>query len=64
MLVCFKTAYSQTNNGNDDDVLGIHKVEKGETLYRISRNFFLTEKDIYNPFYPSLCEKYSFGFFR
>lgn len=27
-------------------MLGIHKVEKGETLYRISRNFFLTEKDI------------------
>lgn len=46
VLVCFKTAYSQTNNGNDDDVLGIHKVEKGETLYRISRTFFLTEKDI------------------
>ena len=45
VLICFKTAYSQTNNG-DDDVLGIHKVEKGETLYRISRNFFLTEKDI------------------
>ena len=46
LLFCSQMTYSQTNNGKDDEMLGIHKVEKGETLYRISRNFFLTEKDI------------------
>lgn len=46
LLFCSQITYSQTNNGKDDEMLGIHKVEKGETLYRISRNFFLTEKDI------------------
>lgn len=46
VLVCSQITYSQTNNESDENVFGIHKVEKGETLYRISRNFFLTEKDI------------------
>ncbi len=37
-------AFSQ--NATDDEMLGLHKVAKGETLYRISRNYFLTEQDI------------------
>ena len=38
---------SAQNKELDDDVtVGLHRVEQGETLYRISRNFFLTEKDI------------------
>lgn len=36
-------AFSQATN---DEMLGLHKVSKGETLYRISRNYFLTEQDI------------------
>ncbi|MBR5255001.1 MAG: LysM peptidoglycan-binding domain-containing protein [Bacteroidales bacterium] len=45
-LAFFQMTFAQTGNGGEEDMLGIHKVEKGETLYRISRNFFLTEKDI------------------
>lgn len=49
-LIClffftFEVAFAQTTS-NEDDLIGLHKVEKGETLYRISRNYFLTEKDI------------------
>ena len=46
LLVSFQLTFAQSNDVNDDDMLGLHKVEKGETLYRISRNYFLTEKDI------------------
>ena len=45
-LMFSQFSFSQTDLGRGDDLVGIHKVEKGETLYRISRNFFLTEKDI------------------
>lgn len=46
LLFCFFGSFSQNQELSDDVVVGLYKVEAGETLYRISRNFFLTEKDI------------------
>lgn len=41
-----QVAFAQTNVSENEDMLGLHKVKKGETLYRISRNYFLNEGDI------------------
>jgi LysM repeat protein len=41
-----QVAFAQTNVSENEDMLGLHKVKKGETLYRISRNYFLNESDI------------------
>lgn len=42
----FFVLQAQSKELDDDVTVGLHRVEQGETLYRISRNFFLTEKDI------------------
>ncbi len=46
LLFCFFVSFAQNEDLSDEVLVGLHKVEKGETLYRISRNFYLTEKDI------------------
>lgn len=46
LLLCCLVSFSQNKDLSDDVTVGLHKVEAGETLYRISKNFFLTEQDI------------------
>ena len=46
LLFCSFVLFAQNEDLSDDVLVGFHKVEQGETLYRISHNFYLTEKDI------------------
>lgn len=46
LLFCSFVLFAQNEDLSEDVLVGLHKVEQGETLYRISRNFYLTEKDI------------------
>ncbi len=46
LLFCCLISFSQNKDLSEDITVGLHKVEAGETLYRLSKKFFLTEKDI------------------
>ncbi len=46
LIFCFFVSAAQNSDSEDEVTVGLHKVEQGETLYRISRTYFLTERDI------------------
>ncbi len=46
LVFSFFVLSAQSEDSSEEVTVGLHRVETGETLYRISRNYFLTEKDI------------------
>lgn len=46
LIFCIQISFSQNNLPSDDVTVGLHKVEQGETLYSISKRFFLSVSDV------------------
>ena len=46
LIFCIQISFSQNKVPSDDVTVGLHKVEQGETLYSISKRFFLSISDV------------------